>query len=265
MLALPDLQQAFARSMLGSAPSAGLLAAIEPDGLSAAARLQVYANHLRVSLIEALGIGFPVVRRLVGEDCFAQLARRFVLARPPASPCMADYGGDFSSYLASLPMLRPWPYLAGTARLERALVEAAHAPEAASPGADIPDYPDQADHLVLALAPSVRLVAASWPVDRIWRVNQPEAAEAGALALEPRDTHLLVQRDADGDVGWLHLDRAQLVLLHTIEAGRTLARACRLGRMIDPDLDPLPLLQALSRAGLLLSTISPGPRERRPS
>ena len=106
-------------------------------------------------------------------------------------------------------------------------------------------------------------MAASWPVDRIWRVNQPGAPEDGALALQPCDTHLLVQRDADGDVGWLHLDRAQIVLLHAIDAGRTLARACRLGRMIDPDLDAFPMLQALSRAGLLLGAVSSGPRERR--
>jgi hypothetical protein len=263
MLALPELQQDFARSMLGDAPSPALLAAIEPDGLSVGARLQIYANHLRVSLIEALGIGFPVIRRLVGEDCFAQLARRFVLAYPPGSPCLVDYGGDFPSYLASLPMLRPWPYLAGTARLERALVEAACAPEATGQGADIPIYPDEADRLVLALAPSVRLVATSWPVDRIWRANQLDAPEDGALRLELQDTHLLVQRDADGDVGWLHLDRAQLVLLYAIDAGRTLARACRLARMVESDLDALPLLQALSRAGLLLSAVSPGPRDRR--
>lgn len=263
MLALPELQQDFARSMLGAMPSPTLLAAIEPDGLSAGARLQVYANHLRVSLIEALGAGFPVVRRLVGEDCFTQLARRFVLAYPPGSPCLADYGGDFPSYLASLPMLRPWPYLAGTARLERALVEAAMAPEAAGQGADIPSYPDEADHLVLALAPCVHLVAAAWPVERIWRANQPGAVEDGAIALQPQDTHLLVQRDGEGDVGWLHLDRAQMVLLHAIDAGRTLARACRLARMIDPDLDAFPLLRALSRAGLLLGAVSPGPSERR--
>lgn len=263
MLALPELQHDFARSMLGDAPSAGLLAAIEPDGLPPAARLQVYANHLRVSLIEALEVAFPVVGRLVGGPCFAQLARRFVLAFPPMSPCLADYGGDFPSYLASLPVLRPWPYLAGTARLERALVEAAMSPEATGQAADIPSRPDEATRLVLALAPSVRLVAASWPVDRIWRANQPGAPEDGALTIEAQDTHLLVQRDADGDVGWLHLDRAQLVLLHALDAGRTLARACRIARMTDPDLDASPLLQALSRAGLLLSAVSPGTRPRR--
>jgi hypothetical protein len=164
-------------------------------------------------------------------------------------------------------MLRPWPYLAGTARLERALIEAAYAPEASAIGfgPDIPCYPDSADRLLLALAPSVRLVAAGWPVDRIWRANQPDAPEDGQIELVPRDTHLLVQRDADGDVGWLHLTRAQLVLVHALDAGRTLARACRLARMIDPDLDPLPLLQALSRAGLLLGAVTSGPTERRSS
>ncbi len=71
---LHDLQHRFAAAVI-SGDAAGIAAAIVDDAPGAAARLGIYANHFRVTLIDALAATFPVVRQLVGDGFFRTAAR----------------------------------------------------------------------------------------------------------------------------------------------------------------------------------------------
>src|SRR5262245_40379998 len=82
-LALPELQAAFAGYLLG-AERGDLAAGIVPGAISAAGRLAIYRNHVRISLTGALAATYPVVQRLVGEAFFAGAARTYVVQQPPA-------------------------------------------------------------------------------------------------------------------------------------------------------------------------------------
>ena len=97
------------------------------EGLSPFGRLQIHQHHHRLSLARELAATYPVVARLVGERCFAGLAREFILLSPPASPCLFDYGCGFARYLAAVPILMEVPYLPDVARLEWAMNLARHA------------------------------------------------------------------------------------------------------------------------------------------
>jgi hypothetical protein len=89
MSKLHELQCAVARGILGHEQGA-VMDAILGDGLDPAARLQIYANHYRSSLTEALKAIYPVVCRLVDERFFAFAADRFIDSAPPRQPCLFE-------------------------------------------------------------------------------------------------------------------------------------------------------------------------------
>src|SRR5262245_48093331 len=118
MPSLRELQQDFSRALLGGSDQA-IAASVRGDRLDPRQRVQIYRNHLRISLREALAATFPVIRRLVGEDYFAAVARAFVERHPPRSPVLAEYGADLPAFLAEAPNAPA--YLPDVARLEWAL------------------------------------------------------------------------------------------------------------------------------------------------
>jgi hypothetical protein len=104
-----------------------------PDGLTdargrpAGRRFNVYRNNVATALMDALETGFPVIRKLLGAENFRNIARDFQWQNPPDSPLMMHYGAGFPDYLAGLPQLARFPYLADVARLELALRHSYHA------------------------------------------------------------------------------------------------------------------------------------------
>ena len=60
MLTLPELQTGFAKAILRE-DAADVAASVVGDGLTPAARVQVYWNHVFSSLTDALEATFPVV------------------------------------------------------------------------------------------------------------------------------------------------------------------------------------------------------------
>lgn len=248
MLPLPELQRALIQS-LTAAPSAALTAAVLPDGLAPAERLEIYANHFRLSLIEALATTFPVVRTLLGEACFASCAGQFARRHPPRSPCLFEYGARLPAFLAAQPQLGGLPWLADVARLEWALNEAHHAPDLPSPRNGLARLAGVAvDRVVVTLAPSVRCVASRWPIDQIWRAHE-DGEPAGPVALEDRGAALVVLRTDDDAVGWLPLPRAEFAFVRLLGRGQRLAHATAAAESIDDCFEPVPLLQALFSAG----------------
>ena len=69
--------------------------AATPEGLRnakggpAGRRFDVYRNNVAVSLTEALETGFPVIRKLLGEENFKGLTGIYLRQSPPESPMMA--------------------------------------------------------------------------------------------------------------------------------------------------------------------------------
>lgn len=142
-------------------------------GRPAGKRFDVYRNNVAVSLTEALETGFPVIRRLVGDEFFKAMAGVFLRAHPPRSPLMMQYGADFPAFLTDFAPARGLPYLADVARLELALRHAYHAADAApiDPAAFAAVPPEALGGLRLRFAPALRLVTSGWPILDIWRAN----------------------------------------------------------------------------------------------
>jgi hypothetical protein len=197
---LLELQRDFRRHLLGGrAPS--LAAAVLADGLSAQARLQVYRNHVTLSLCEALRTTFPITQRLVGDEFFAGIAGQFIAAHPPLSPCLAEFGDEFPNFIAVFPPAAALPYLPDVARLEWALNEAWHSSVEPALDAAAVAAIDPADLAgsSLVLQPSLRLLTSVWPVEAIWRANQP-GQDGSGIDLAAGGCELLVWREGDDAV-----------------------------------------------------------------
>ncbi len=183
MNAAPELayRQAFAAALIDRAADAC------PPGLDAVAarRFRVYRNNVHGALIDALGAAYPVTRRLVGDDFFAAMAREFFLGEASRARSLALYGAGFADFIEHFPPTAGLAYLADVARLERAWLEALHAPDL--PALDAAALPGDGNRLLTArfeAHPAVRLVGSPHPVVSIWRANR-EGQAGGEIAALP--------------------------------------------------------------------------------
>ncbi|MYA89063.1 MAG: DUF2063 domain-containing protein [Boseongicola sp. SB0662_bin_57] len=166
--------------------------AARPDGLSdgkgrsAGRRFDVYRNNVTVSLTEALEVGFPVIRKLVGQENFKLLASAYLRRHPPRSPLMMHFGADMPSFLADFEPTRQTSYLPDVARLELAIRESYHAADAdpISPAELEALPPETLIGSRIRLASSLRLVRSPWPILSIWRFNVEEDAKSPEMAAE---------------------------------------------------------------------------------
>jgi len=162
-----------------------------PDGLSdgqnhpAGRRFSVYRNNVAHSLTEALGSGFPVIAKLLGQQSFDGIAGIYLRAHPPRTPLMMHFGQDFPKFLTGFEPLKHLGYLGDVARLELAMRASYHAADAAAidPAQLQALAPDALMRASFVLAPSVRLIRSDWPVFDIWRYNsEPDAPKPQATA-----------------------------------------------------------------------------------
>ena len=159
-------------------PPAGVLGRL---GAPDARRFSVYRNNVAVSLIGALAARYPVVRAMLGEEAFRDLARAFARARKPRSPVMIAYGGGFPDFLAEAAPDAVPAGLIEVARLENAWVEAYHAEDA-----DVAALAEltglEAGRIAgarLALHPAARFLRFATPAASKWASRQPSS---GAIA-----------------------------------------------------------------------------------
>jgi len=148
-----------------------------PAGKGAAKRYNVYRNNVTVSLIEALAAIYPAVQRITGVDFFRAMARFHVRATPPTSPLLFDYGRDFPAFIERYEHARSMPWLADTARVERAWLDAYHAADAdplsAATLGSVP--PQRLADLVFVAHPATRIVRSRFSVVTIFAANRGEA------------------------------------------------------------------------------------------
>ncbi|EEW25438.1 HvfC/BufC N-terminal domain-containing protein [Rhodobacter ferrooxidans] len=175
---------------------------LDRHGTPATRRFAVYRNNVAVSLTAALETGFPVLRRVLGEEFFAAMAGVFLRMHPPTSPVLMFYGAQLPDFLHEFPPVAHLPYLPDLARLELALRQSYHAADAAPlPAATLAGL--SAERFLAArlrLAPALRLIRSPWPVFSIWRANSvadappPRMAAESLLVLRPDfdpEPHLL--------------------------------------------------------------------------
>lgn len=250
-----ELDRRFAAALLGEADE-WIVSQIQGDGLDPAARIAIYRNHVFATLTEALEATYPVVVRLVDRRFFAYAADRFIREHPPAGPCVFEYGESLAEFLASFPPCRDLVYLPDVARLEWALNRALHAEDAVPLDHDrLADVPAKDIGAVrLVLHPSVSLIQSPWPIDRIWRANQPDADPGATVSLDEGEVSLTIHRAGD-DVVFRTLTPGSYAFRRALADDLDLESAVDAARSVDSSFDLTRVLRELLDEGLIVGGI----------
>jgi len=248
---LRDLQRSFRVALLAG-DAAALAPLLLEDGMSYESRLDVYRNNISGSLSAVLAETFPAVRRLVDARFFDYAAQTFIRTLPPEGPCLHGYGAAFPDFLAEFPPCRELVYLADVARLEWLLHEAAFAAEVPPLGAAaLASVPaEKTPALKLRFHPSLALLEAPWPIDRIWEANRPETGSEETIDLAESGVRLEIARRA-GTVALHRLDAAAFAFRSALLEGSALETAALAAFERDPGFDLASELAALFREELV--------------
>lgn len=247
---LAALQRQFAAAMLD--PSAPLPPSLQARGKNAPQRrFALYRNNIVTSLVSALVARFPVVHRLVGDEFFRAMARRYVAAAPPRSPVLLLYGESFPDFIGSFAPAASIEYLADVARLEFARGRAYHAADAVpiDPGAFAHLRPAELANLRMVFHPSVALVDSPFPIVSIWESHQQ--AEVAAIQHWRPETALVARPALDVEI-W-RLPPAGGVFIGSLAHGERLSSAAERATAASVEFDPILTLSVLLRANIVIA------------
>lgn len=242
MHSLHELQKQFTELLTDS--SSHDVARDKHDALNVQSpRARIYRNSVAETMRAALAAAYPVVARLVGEECFRSLATRYTRDYPSTSGNIQDFGANLSTFIEALPELSALPYLSDVARLEWLIQEACRAAEARPTDlATLSNLsPASYGELHFSLPPSARLLCSSYPVLRIWQNNHIRHELQETISLdEGGDLLLVIRRNAEIEVERLGL--GEFTLLCQLEQGHSLECAVEKALIADPLLDLVKIL-----------------------
>jgi Putative DNA-binding domain len=122
--------------------------------------------------INILARRFPVIRRLVGDESFRAMARRYLASEPARFTLLHAYGDSFPRFLSSQGDSASFEYVADIAELELGYDKAQRAGRSVSSQQVTLLSPAQLFELGLVLHPSVSVVASRFPIVAIWEGNR---------------------------------------------------------------------------------------------
>jgi hypothetical protein len=151
-------------------------------------RYNVYRNNVTVSLIDALAAIYPAVQRITGADFFKAMARFHVRETPPTSALLFEYGRHFPAFIESYEYAREMPWLADTARIERAWLDAYHAADRVTLSAEALACIDPAllADVRFEAHPATRIVRSAYPAVAIFAMKPYRWSRVPALCERSR-------------------------------------------------------------------------------
>jgi hypothetical protein len=162
---------------------------VATSGKGVIKRYNVYRNNVTVSLIDALADIYPAIQRITGVEFFRAMARFHVRATPPASPLLFEYGRDFPGFIESYEYARDMPWLADTARIERAWLDAYHAADLPALAAEALGgiEPTSLAGVRFKPHPAARIVRSPYPAVAIFAMNRTDGPVSPLCSSEPED------------------------------------------------------------------------------
>jgi hypothetical protein len=223
-----------------------------PESGKADRRYAVYRNNVTVSLIGALEANFPAVKRLVGAEFFAGMAKEFVRAHPPKSRLLAEYGDELAGFIESFEPLADYPFIPDVARLERLWLDSYH--EADAPvldGAELAKLdPDALFASRFLVHPATRLFASPYAAVTIMSANRAEGEVPTIDASKPE--HGLITRPTL-QVDVRTISASSHLFLTSLINGSPLADAAGAAMEAEAGLDLASNLQGMLAAGVFTS------------
>jgi hypothetical protein len=245
---------AFAASLLDPGRTTPVAVA-GPAGKPAGKRYDVYRNNVTVGLIDALAAVYPAVQRITGVDFFRAMARSHIRTTPPSSPLLFEYGRDFPAFIERYEYARSMPWLADTARIERAWLDAYHAADAEPlPPAALAAVPtEKLADLVFIAHPATRIVPSRFSAVTIVATNRGNDPMDTIDASAPEDA--LITRP-DLDVCLRRLLPGGATFIEGLMSGRSLGEAAASALEISSSFDIAANIAGMIEAGAFTKLIS---------
>jgi hypothetical protein len=214
-------------------------------------RLAIHQRNYETSLVKALLGKFPATHWLMGTPFLAESAREFIRVRPPSAPCIAEYGGDFPTFLATRPLAERVPYLRWFAELEWHIghVSIAVDESALSLGDMSSLDPASLADATLAIQPGLRYLRVPWSIDELMQLYLTEQAPEH-FQLAAADVRLEI-RGARGEFRINRLDAAEFEFRVAIQSGLAIGSAAELALEADADFDAGRCFAKLMTEGLV--------------
>ena len=211
-------------------------------------------HHAGISafLIRAMAARYPVVRRLIGDDSFLDVARRFIAMQLPRLPIVPHFGEAFPRYLRSLGDAASFEYVADIAELEAARTRAYHSADARPLDARAFSFLSTVcfNECSLIFHPSVALVTSRFPIVTIWRANQTDAGSSIFDRWRP-EAALITRPFLHVDV--LPLSASGHAFMDALLSGWTIGAAAASARDDDPGFDLDANLTIVAEANIVVA------------
>ena len=236
-LSLERMQAAFAAALLDPAAVAGLRSVLTDGDARLAERMAIYRGSLAGTWRQALGAAYPVVRALVGEEFFLELARAYGQAHPSSSGDLNGFGEQFAPFVAAFRHTESLPYLAEVARLEWLVHSVHHAGDAMVLRREriAALLPDELLAARFVLNPACAWLASEAPVVTLWLAHQPAASTEFPQTLARREHALVVRPRWRVEV--LRADAGELAALDALRAGANMDETIAVALRADGDFD----------------------------
>lgn len=171
----------------------------ENDRLPGRVAMAIYRNNSIGARQQALQHIYPVIEKILGDQCFTMMTKDFVTAAPSLDADLNNFGDGFADFLVDQISIHSafadFNYLPDLARLEWVY----HAAYYAADDKGLSDLssvsqPDEYDKtLYLICSSALYPLSTVYPVYDIWQAHQGEGLMEEAPALTAED-HLLVYR-----------------------------------------------------------------------
>jgi hypothetical protein len=184
----------------------------------------------------------------MGTAFLKQAAERFVCERPPAAPCIAEYGAEFPAFLSQAPGCERAPYLRDFAELEWCVGQVVDRPPVTAEEFSGID-PNILLGTFLTLQPGLHFLEARWPIDQLMALYLTETAP-DRFEL-PSSVIRVEVRGARGQFHLSRLDPAEFTFRRAIAGGRSIGDAAEFAMDVSADFNAGQALAALIAAGFI--------------
>ncbi|WP_394779707.1 putative DNA-binding domain-containing protein [Undibacterium sp.] len=254
-----QMQQRFADGLLDISQAGSNLALFSGDAALAEDRLALYRGNLNAIWSQALANAFPVIRQLVGEEFFEQIAREYGHLYPSQHGDLNHFGAHFADFLAHAESVADYPYFTDVARLEWLAHRAYYAEDARVIG--LADLAAAAVHgveqLRLLLHPACYLYQSAWAAADVWHAHQPGSELSYPEQLQ-RDTYAVVSRP-EWQARVMMTGKAAHSVLQALMKGSLLGEALELALQEDAQFDIAHELGLWFEAGIFSQAVAVAP------
>lgn len=167
---LEELQKQFAAQIYNT-KSTEIESQINPSAIATDIRMEVYRNNVFGNFSSVLGMVYPVIQKLVGDDFFDNLCIQYRNKHPSPSGNLDDYGQQFAKMIGTLKDQHKLAYLKDVANLEWKFHRAYFS-------RNVADFPiakfqklkeEELSEVKFKLHPSCTLIASKFPIMSIWK------------------------------------------------------------------------------------------------